>query len=552
MAGRFRFVCVTLFTAVLDAQQAIPTPPNVETCSVEGQLVNAATGEPVTKADITLWGTGTARDQRYTTTSTATGRFAVPDMEPGKYRMSARKRGYSRAEYGARGARQSGATLSLDPGQHLSGVMWRLSPQAVITGRVLDVDGEPLPNIEVSLLQHRFVRGRRQLLFSGQGRTNDLGEYRLFGLSPGRYYLNAAANGMTRTGEYDGRPGYALTYYPGTSDSAGAKAIDLQPGTVLRGADVTLTKTRTVRVRGRVVDPNSKQRVQGVGISLQRRGDESQFIFWGNFASRIDEQGNFEIGGVVPGAYYVEAVKQGEGKTLHAQLPIDVRESDVENIVLELQPGTELELKGQLRIEGRAAGDFAGTRIGLQEDGSSYGNGVDAKMKADGSFTLADVQLARYSLSVYSDSDVYYQKSARLGGQDVLESGLDLTHGVSGTLEVVLSANGGQIEGVVLNASEQPEAGATVVLVPDQPRRSQIRLYKDATTDQYGRFTIAGIAPGGYKLFAWEEVEAGAYEDPDYLKTFEALGEPRTIREGSRESAQLKLIPAEGKKTPSH
>jgi len=91
-----------------------------------------------------------------------------------------------------------------------------------------------------------------------------------------------------------------------------------------------------------------------------------------------------------------------------------------------------------------------------------------------------------------------------------------------------------------------------VVLVPDEPRRAQTRLYKDATTDQYGRFTIVGIAPGGYKLFAWEDVEDGAYEDPDYLKAFEDLGEPRTIRERSRESAQLKLIPAEDKKTLLH
>jgi protocatechuate 3,4-dioxygenase beta subunit len=543
----FYFGWITLFATVLDAQQVQP-PPKPESCSVEGQLVNAATGEPVTKANITLWGTGTARDQRYVTTTTAAGRFAVPDMEPGKYRMSASKRGYSVTAYGARAGGSSGTTLSLDPGQHLSDVVWRIAPQAVITGRVLDVDGEPSPNIQVSLLQYRFVRGKRQLAFSDRAATNDLGEYRLFELSPGRYYLSAMANTTMRPGEYDGGQAYAPTYYPGTSDAAGAKAIELQAGTLLRGTDITLTKTRTARVRGRVVDPDSKQRVQGVGVSLHRRGDESQFIFWGNYGFNIDAQGNFEIRGVVPGAYYIEAVRQGDGKALRAHQPIDVRESDIENIVLELQPGAEL--KGQLRIEGRAARDMTDGQISLQPDDSGYRGGVGAPVKTDGSFTLTDVQSARYSLEFYGGSDVYYLKSARLGDQDVLESGLDLTRGVSGTLEVVLSTNGGQVEGVVLNANEQPEAAATVALVPDDPRRSQTRLYKDATTDQYGRFTIVGIAPGGYKLFAWEDVEDGAYEDPDYLKAFEALGEPRVIRERSRESAQLKLISDEGKKMP--
>ena len=166
-------------------------------------------------------------------------------------------------------------------------------------------------------------------------------------------------------------------------------------------------------------------------------------------------------------------------------------------------------------------------------------------MKADGSFTLSNVTPSRYQVHIFGIPEDYYIKSVRLGDKDVLESGLDFTAGATGTLEIVVSSNGGQIEGVVLNADEQTVSAARVVLVPDEPRRAQSRFYRDASTDQYGRFTIKGIAPGGYKLFAWEDVEDGAYESPDFLKPFEGLGEPKSIREGSRESAQLKLIPAQ-------
>jgi hypothetical protein len=491
MARGFRLIWILLSAAVLDAQQPVQPLPKLETCSVEGQLLNAVTGEPVTKAEITLWGVGPARDQHYVTTTTAAGRFAVPDMEPGKYRMSARKRGYSGAEYGARSAERSGITLSLDPGQRLSLLVWRITPQAIITGRVLDVDGEPMPNIDVSLLRYSYDRGKRQLQRWDSARTNDLGEYRLFGLSPGRYYLSAAANRMT-PGEYDSGQGYAPTFYPGTSDPAGAKAIELQAGTWLRGTDITLMKARTARVRGRVVDSDSKQRrVQGMSVSLERRGNESHYLYSYNFGS-VDEQGNFEIRGVAPGAYYIDANLNADGKTFHAQQAIDVHEGYIENVVLELQPGGEL--KGQLRVEGRTAGNIPNMSIQLSPDPSGRGGEVGATVKADGSFTFADVSSTHYLLSINGGSDLFYLKSARLGDQDVLESGLDLTRGVNGTLEVVLSANGGQVEGVVLNANEQPAAGATVVLVPDEPRRSQTRLYKDATTDQYGRFTITGIA----------------------------------------------------------
>jgi hypothetical protein len=107
-----------------------------------------------------------------------------------------------------------------------------------------------------------------------------------------------------------------------------------------------------------------------------------------------------------------------------------------------------------------------------------------------------------------------------------------------------LSPNGGQIDGTVLNTQQQPAGGATVVLVPGTGLREQTRLFKDVATDQTGHFSVKGIAPGDYKLFAWEDIEPGAYQDPEFLKPFESLGETFSIREGSRETTQLKLIPA--------
>jgi hypothetical protein len=136
-------------------------------------------------------------------------------------------------------------------------------------------------------------------------------------------------------------------------------------------------------------------------------------------------------------------------------------------------------------------------------------------------------------------------KSIRVGTEDALESGVNLTRGAAGPIEIVLASNGGQIDGTVLNAQQQPAAGSTVVLVPESHLREQSRLYKNVVADSTGHFSIKGIAPGEYKLFAWEEVEYGAYEDPDFLKMFEKLGESFSIHEGSKENAQLKAIPAE-------
>ena len=465
----------------------------------------------------------------------------MQDIEPDKYHLSVSKRGYARLDYGARSAGKPGAAISLDPGQHLSDLILRMSPQAVITGRVLDQDGDPVPSVDVQLLRYTFTRGKRELQEWGQSRTNDLGEYRLYGLTPGKFYLSAAANDGMNQQQYDTGQGYAPTYYPGTTDSSGAAAIELRAGTLLRGADITLVKTRTVWVRGRVVDPFAKGSPQFINVSLQARG-QWQSMFWRPVGSNIDAKGNFEMSGVVPGQYLVWASKRSaDNKNYWATQAIDVHESDVDNIVLEL--GSPAELNGRMRVDGRELPGALDAQISLEPADNNMG-WAGVPVKSDGSFTIPDLMPAHYRVGVFGLPEDYYLKSARLGDRDVLESGLDFTAGANGALEVTVSTNGGQIEGVVLNADEQAVSAARVVLVPDEPRRAQSRFYRDASTDQYGRFTIQGIAPGGYKLFAWEDVEEGAYESPEFLKPFEALGDPKSIREGSRESAQLKLIPA--------
>jgi hypothetical protein len=125
---------------------------------------------------------------------------------------------------------------------------------------------------------------------------------------------------------------------------------------------------------------------------------------------------------------------------------------------------------------------------------------------------------------------------------DALESGLDTSQGAAGTLEITISSNGGQIEGSAADSKEKPASGAVVALVPDAPRRERLMLFKMAMSDTTGHFSITGVAPGEYKLFAWDQIEEGAYQDPEFLKPYENQGEAVTMREGSRETAQLKVI----------
>ena len=170
-----RFVYCLLFSLTAAAQDRpaanppAPAPPGAQTpratapsapedlCTLHGQVFNVTTGEPVKKANLNLQRVDLTPDimsmpVSYSTTTDGTGKYAMKDIEAGKYRLSVNRNGYVNATYGARGPNRPGTTLSLTRGQNLKDVSFRLIPHAVITGRILDEDGDPVPNVRVQIM----------------------------------------------------------------------------------------------------------------------------------------------------------------------------------------------------------------------------------------------------------------------------------------------------------------------------------------------------------------------------------------------------------------
>jgi hypothetical protein len=113
----------------------------------------------------------------------------------------------------------------------------------------------------------------------------------------------------------------------------------------------------------------------------------------------------------------------------------------------------------------------------------------------------------------------------------------------SSNLEIVVSSKAAQVEGIIRDDRSQPATGARVVLVPDVARNYPER-FKEVVTDQNGRFVLSSIPPGDYKLFAWEALEPYSYFDPDLLRRHEQRGRPVRLVESSRETVDLRMIPA--------
>lgn len=510
------------------------TPAATLNGSIRGQVLNAVTRAPLGKVDLTLRAIGGNRSGggSYTAASDSGGGFAFTGMPPGRYLLSGQRRGFLLTQYRGSGSASGGAPLELAAGQDLSGVVLELQPQAVITGRVTDEDGEPIQGVLVQVLSERYWRGRRQPFPAATGQTDDRGEYRIPNLSPGKYLLAAS---LGRTGATDA--GYPALFYPGARDARQATPLRLGAGMELPGLDFQLRKARLYRVSGKVVDAagaplkNAFVSVSSGDSFLQGRGGAMQW----------NTDGAFEVAGLAPGSYNVLVnATDGTQKTTCIQ-PIEIVEADIRGLVVTAYPGQNL--SGSLVLEGGGWTGLETMRISLIPADGAMISTPTATVGEDHGFLLPNVSRARYQLSVYSGQDGAYVSSVRAGGQELPFWNLDFSAGVPPQLQITLDAKGGRISGTVTD-QDAPAAGVLVALVPDEPRRAASFLYKTQPTDKNGAFSMRGIAPGEYKLFAWRGVEPGAWEDPEFLKPSESRGVAVKVDRGSQATTSLKLSPS--------
>ena len=551
---------VSTSTAEPVRTQASPATPGTgqtapkEPAKISGRVTNAATGEPLKRVNIIAQPAEPGPDSVPSSTTTdAEGKFAMAELPAGKYRLSADRAGFVRNEFGARGKNRMGTTITLTPGQDMKQVDFRLEPHAVITGRVTDEEGEPLAHVSVQPMMYRYMQGRRQLMPSGGAQTNDLGEYRIFGLAPGRYYLSATwrvmgmgMGAVDRSASNQPEEGFAPTYYPGTIDPTAAVQISVSAGQPVTGMDIRLRRTKTVRVRGRITNmpPHSPARPM-VFLSPREGG---MFMFDRNMSMVRNSDGSFEIRGITPGSYYVTAQFFDGQERQFARNAIDVGNANVDGLELMLSPGQEV--TGTIRIEGEGQVSPAAVRIYLEpKEMTPMGGGGMSSTKADGSFSIRSVIPDTYRVRAMLPQNQGYVKSVYLGQQEAKDGEVTISPGVSPALAVVVSTSGAEISGEVKGENDAPVQGAVVVLVPDNARRHQVALFKNATTDQYGKFSLTAVAPGAHKLFAWDTAEFGEWMDPEFLQTWESKGVAVSAKEKSKESVALKLLKNEGAAT---
>ncbi len=562
--------CMAIAAAPQTAPPAASTPPD-QKCTLEGKVTNDQTSESVKKATLHLYpstkdgsfGMG-SNATGFVATSQSDGTFRFEALEPGEYRLSGERAGFINTRYGSKGNNGIGTTLVLQPGQHLTGLNLALIPQGVISGKVLDDDGDPMGQVSVRLLSRSWTRGKERYFPMGQTGANELGEFRISNLSPGKYYLVASKdNNMMMGGEEAATPGKpdirpVRTFYPSSLDRQGATLIEVKAGQELSGMDIRMRSSPTYHMSGKIVGSFPEGGVATMRLSLAQEDDMIGFSF--GPSSNIAKDGTFNLPGVAPGSYVLTLVSMSGKFRILARQPVGVENAAVKDVVVSLMPPATI--KGQIRIEGTrpasvAVPDLQSVQVFLQ-GADMFMVGGNSTPKADGAFLLDDVSPGKYSFSTSRAPEGMYLKSLRFGNQDVLGKEIDLTSGSGGELELSFSYGVATVSGTV-QRPESDTASASVDLAsqkPASPPSGQLVLVPDvlradgsgllyANPDQNGSFTFKSVPPGHYRAYAFETANSIALSNPQVLEAFQSKGTEVEVAENDKKDIQLKIIPSD-------
>src|SRR5208337_3939800 len=527
---------------------APPAPPANETRNtVQGKVVQQPGGQGIRKVKVMLISRSGQIPQPYEAITDQAGQFKIENVMPGEYVVRLERSGYAADTKATREK-----TIHVTAGQDTKDLVFQMLAAAVISGKIVDLEGDPLQSVDVMALASTSgaTKWREGALL--RGATNDLGEYRIADVPPGKYTIQATPpkTQVPAANEKDSakdRLVYVKTYFPGTLDERQAAAVDVSAGGAAT-ANFAVQASHAFRVSGTIVGIGSPQMTQLILSSQNGQGEEQN----------LAEGGTFDFPDVLPGTYHAQLImfSFGNGQTPSMKMrairtPIEVNGSDVIGLQLQIDAG------GDVSGKFRAAGDekinwselsvtlFRVAEGGEEPAGFPIQFAQPSDVQEDGSFEIKDAPSVNCQLAVGARSDKfrdYYTKSVLLGGRDVVDTGFAVSPGT--VLDVVVSSKGAGLEGTVVDREGKPVTGANVVTIPASGKLGRPDAYQFAQTDDSGHFVIRGMNPGEFRVLAFEEMQEN-YRSPEFAKKYEGKGEKVQLEEVAKKTVVVKLIPEE-------
>jgi len=517
---------ISVWIAALLAQ-AVSASSASASAGVTGRVVNSLNGDAVATAVVILRAHDPDHASSYADETNAQGRFSIPNVAPGEYAIAVERAGFVLEFTGAAGA--PGPTVKIDAGQSRNELTLRVAPLGVIAGRIVDAEGEPARGAKVDALRYVYVRGKKQFQTVLEVESGDRGEFRLFGLRAGTYYLKATG---LQVAPFELLDKATVTYYPGTADSSRAVPIELRAGDQIRGFDIGLESSGAYRVRFELPP----------GITPSLAG--SQLFNIQGFVPTEEWGSPNEIGfgNVPPGSYEaLLTVEQPDKSLSYARRHVEVTNADIDGGMLDFVPGAVI--AGTVRLEGTAPRSLGDLHVHLQSEFRNFAAlNPSTAVHSDGSFTFEPAAPLAYDISIDRAPGIYL-KSIRMRDRPLAQPRIDAAEKLE-PLTLVLGADTGELQGAVKNLKGGLVARARVDAIADGDHASRPDFNRSDFSDEKGQFKIVDLPPGQYKIFAWEDVPDGAPQDPEFRKLFDKQAVTVTVQPNGRANLNITAISA--------
>lgn len=536
-------LCISLaLPSILQAQvdEAPAPPPAAAPASgqfkLSGSVVNAVTGEPIRRALVQMEG-----EFERSTLSDSNGHFEFTGLAASQSNVTARKPGFFAEEELELGSVQATAILI---GPETPSVTVKLTPESVISGRVEAPDGEPIEDIPIRVISSHIVDGRKRWEPRANGMTNEDGEFRVANLPPGVYYVEAGPGASFRVRRARrlqvGEEGYTTAFYPGASDPSAASPIILAPGQQ-QEVQFALKPQPVYKVSGFV-----RGYLPNMGVDLQVVDKIGEQL---TVPTQFDAQsGRFDT--KVPAGDYTLRIRAQDAKqSAAADLPVSVT-GDLTGLQAVLGPAIAIPVVIRKESAAPDTGNSTASRlrgeavaVHLSSSDSPFSS-LDfwsaPDPQKDHALSLHNVEPGKYSVEVIASGDWYVQ-SATCGSVDLLRDELVVPAGSQlPPIEIILRNDGATLAGSV-QVDGAAEKGVAL-LVPEHASPAQAKV---ANAGQGGEFRFERLAPGDYRLLAFDRVNNLEYRDPEVLNAYLSRGVHVSLQANGQSSTNIELIKVE-------
>ncbi|MGA7410821.1 MAG: carboxypeptidase-like regulatory domain-containing protein [Bryobacteraceae bacterium] len=555
----WRAVCLiwlACFVASADGQiftplsNSGPNAPSQKKVRLTGAVVNAVTGEGVSKAKVDIAG-----GQVVSVFTGPDGHFEMDNVPEGQWQVTARKPGYFSDQELARGFFRPKVFRVTE---NTSDITVKLTPAATINGHVVDDQGEPVESAQIEVIAGAIENGRRTWQQRGGAQTDDSGEYNISSLIPGDYYVRVkpVAETVARTPGQGYDEVYAGCYYPGAPTQDQAAVLHVAGGQQAQ-ADFTLARARGYRISGQVATQGNF--VQVVAI----RGEEVAA------SAGVSQNGRFRLSGLTPGQYSIMASRQDQNQPLFGEELVSISQADLTNVQILMQQPQSI----PVQIQVVKTKDETGTPHMSQFSSLGVYNGIGSGPQANGgpSVPVGNIQLTptrqtgfgmnyaqanpnglgpgeqlavkgalpgTYRVAVQAFQP-FYIESIRSGSVDLLDQPLTITSGGAvAPIQITLRDDSANLTVKIMQDGQPANGGAVLVIPTAHPSETEYpRLWEGGNV-----LPVGALAPGDYRIYAFDSIDNLEYANPEVLRAFAEQSQQVTLEPNGQTTVTLELI----------